>query len=75
MPEYNADQRSMKEALSIIPVALFTKIEYNKINDEETVNKVFEIDLILHMVCCQIIIFNINYVLFLLCRHYKQFNF
>jgi len=43
MPEYNADQRIMKEALSIIPVALFTKIEYNKINDEETVNKVSHI--------------------------------
>ncbi|RIA87613.1 armadillo-type protein [Glomus cerebriforme] len=42
MPEYNTDQRIMKEALSIIPVVLFTKIDYNKINDQEIVNKTLQ---------------------------------
>lgn len=40
MSEFNTDQRIMKEALSIIPVVLFTKIDYNKITDQEIVNKV-----------------------------------
>ncbi|CAB4442023.1 unnamed protein product [Rhizophagus irregularis] len=42
MPEFNTDQRIMKEALSIIPVVLFTKIDYNKITDQEIVNKTLQ---------------------------------
>ncbi|CAG8736265.1 17543_t:CDS:2, partial [Funneliformis caledonium] len=42
MPEYNADQRIMKEAFTIIPVVLFTKIENNSIHDVEIVNKTLQ---------------------------------
>ncbi|CAH1766628.1 4014_t:CDS:10, partial [Entrophospora sp. SA101] len=38
-PDYNTDQRILKTALGIIPIAIFTKITNDQITDELTVNK------------------------------------